>query len=94
LSAAGSARSEKTVVPGKQALVYREVSNAENVQAECQSERNALAGRLTEAQQTMARLRQIDPLLRVSNLKEMTPLRRPEDRAKYDDGMRKAGLPE
>jgi hypothetical protein len=33
----------------------------------------------------MARLRQIDPL---------TPLRRPEDRAKYDDGMRKAGLPE
>jgi TolB-like protein/Tfp pilus assembly protein PilF len=54
---------------------------------------HALAGRLKEAQQAMARLRQIDPILRVSNLKEMTPLRRPEDRAKYEEGMRKAGLP-
>ena len=42
----------------------------------------------------MARLRQIDPELRVSNLKDMTPLCRPEDRARYEDGMRKAGLPE
>jgi len=55
---------------------------------------NALAGRLAEAQQAMARLRQIDPALRVSNLKEMTPLRRPDDRARYEEGMRKAGLPE
>jgi TolB-like protein len=55
---------------------------------------NALAGRLAEAQQAMARLRQIDPSLRVSNLKDMTPLRRPDDRARYEEGMRKAGLPE
>jgi len=54
----------------------------------------ALAGRMLEAQKAMARLRQIDPALRVSNLKELTPLRRPEDVARYAEGMRKAGLPE
>jgi tetratricopeptide (TPR) repeat protein len=55
---------------------------------------NALAGRMEEARQAMARLRQIDPELRISNLKDFTPLRRPEDRARYEEGMRKAGLPE
>jgi hypothetical protein len=30
----------------------------------------------------------------VSNLNEFAPLRRPEDRARYEEGMRKAGLPE
>ena len=55
---------------------------------------NALAGRMEEAQQAMARLRQIDPELRVSNLNDFAPLRRPEDRARYEEGMRKAGLPE
>jgi predicted Zn-dependent protease len=55
---------------------------------------NTLAGRAEEAQQALARLRQIDPELRVSNLKDLTPLRRPEDRARYEEGMRKAGLPE
>jgi len=55
---------------------------------------NALAGRMEEAQQTMARLRQIDPEMRVSDLKDMVPLRRPEDRARLEEGMRKAGLPE
>jgi TolB-like protein len=55
---------------------------------------SALAGRMKEAQQAMARLRQIDPELRVSNLKDLAPLRRPEDRARYEEGMRKAGLPE
>ncbi len=55
---------------------------------------NALGGRLKEAEQAMAHLRQIDPELRVSNLKDMTPLRRPEDRARLEEGLRKAGLPE
>jgi hypothetical protein len=55
---------------------------------------NALAGRLKDAHKAMTRLRQIDPLLRISNLKDMTPLRRPEDRARYEEGMRKAGLPD
>jgi len=51
-------------------------------------------GRMEKAQQVMERLRQIDPVLRVSNLGDLTPLRRPEDIARYAEGMRKAGLPE
>ena len=42
----------------------------------------------------MELLRQLDPALRVSNLKDWIPLRRPEDFAKWADGLRKAGLPE
>ena len=55
---------------------------------------HALAGRMEQATKAMARLRQIDPALRVSNLQELTPLRRPEDIARYAEGLRKAGLPE
>lgn len=55
---------------------------------------NALAGRMDRARNALARLRRIDPSLRVSNLGNITPLRRPEDVAKYADAMRKAGLPE
>jgi TolB-like protein/Tfp pilus assembly protein PilF len=55
---------------------------------------SALAGRLEDAQKAMARLREIDPALRVSDLKDLPPLRRPGDIARYVEGMRKAGLPE
>jgi tetratricopeptide (TPR) repeat protein len=55
---------------------------------------NALAGRATEAREAMLRLRQIAPALCVSNLKDWLPIRRPEDFAKWSDGLRKAGLPE
>jgi TolB-like protein/tetratricopeptide (TPR) repeat protein len=55
---------------------------------------HALAGRLDQAQRHMARLRQIDPTLRVSDLRHMFPFRRPEDLARYEEGLRKAGLPE
>jgi hypothetical protein len=34
----------------------------------------------------MARLRQIDPALRVSGIKRMLPFRRPEDIARYEEG--------
>jgi tetratricopeptide (TPR) repeat protein len=54
---------------------------------------NALAGHMMEAHEAMARLRQIDPVLRVSDLKVLTPFRRPEDVARYEEGLRKAGLP-
>jgi len=54
----------------------------------------ALAGRLTEAKKAMARLRELMPDLRISNLKEFFPLRRPQDLASFADGLRKAGLPE
>ena len=54
----------------------------------------ALAGRLAEARKMMSRLRERDPALRVSNLKDRLPLRRPEDLARVEEGLRKAGLPE
>jgi len=55
----------------------------------------ALTGELKQAQKLLARLRQLDPALRVSNLRDrMGPYRRPEDVARYEDGLRKAGLPE
>jgi hypothetical protein len=55
---------------------------------------NALAGRLKEAGHAMERLRQIDPTLRISNLKDRHPIRRPDDLTKFVEGLRKAGLPE
>jgi TolB-like protein len=55
---------------------------------------NALAGRIEQARKAIARLRQIDPTLRISNLRDLTPLQRQADIAKYTDGMRLAGLPE
>jgi len=56
---------------------------------------NALAGRLEQAQKALARLRQVEPALRVSNLRDtLGPYRRPEDIARYEEGLRKAGLPE
>jgi len=55
---------------------------------------HALAGRLDQAHRAMAQLRQIDPALRVSDLRRMFPFRRPEDLARYEEGLRKAGLPE
>jgi adenylate cyclase len=53
---------------------------------------NALAGRLEVAQNTIARLRQLNPTPHISNLKYQIPLRRPEDLARYAEGLRKAGL--
>jgi adenylate cyclase len=56
---------------------------------------HALGGRLEPAQKALARLRQLVPAQRVSNLREsMGPYRRPEDFAKYEEGLRRAGLPE
>jgi adenylate cyclase len=52
-----------------------------------------LSGRMAEAQQALGRLRAIDPSLRLSKLTLIT-WRRPEDRALYVEGLRKAGLPE
>jgi hypothetical protein len=55
---------------------------------------NALGGRLAEAQKAMAHLREVDPAMRVSTIKDWVPLRRPEDLARLEEGLRKAGLPE
>jgi hypothetical protein len=54
----------------------------------------ALAGKPAESQKAMAHLRQLDPALRLSNLKNLHPFRWPEDSARWAEGLRKAGLPE
>jgi TolB-like protein/DNA-binding SARP family transcriptional activator len=55
---------------------------------------NALAGRAVEAAKAMTRLRQLDPNLRLSNIRDLLTLRRLSDIAKWEEGLRKAGLPE
>ncbi|WP_037382438.1 winged helix-turn-helix domain-containing tetratricopeptide repeat protein [Sinorhizobium americanum] len=55
---------------------------------------HALAGRIDEAGHAMQRLRTLDPSLRLSNLKDWLPIHRPEDLARFADGLRLAGLPE
>jgi tetratricopeptide (TPR) repeat protein len=55
---------------------------------------NALAGRPAEAARAMTHLRQLAPELRLSNLKDLLTLRRSEDMAKWEEGLRRAGLPE
>jgi hypothetical protein len=55
---------------------------------------HALAGRRGQAAKAVARLRQLDPALRISNLKDVVSLRLPEDLARYAEGLRMAGLPE
>jgi tetratricopeptide (TPR) repeat protein len=56
---------------------------------------NAMAGRPEQAHKAVARLLQLNPALRVSNLKDvLSPYRRAEDLSRYEEGLRKAGLPE
>ena len=54
---------------------------------------HALSGRLDKARETMGLLREVDPALRLSQLKEVLPFRRPEDIARIVEGLRLAGLP-
>ena len=55
---------------------------------------NAMAGRPEQAHKAMARLRQLNPALRVSNLKAALGPWRADDLARYEEGLRRAGLPE
>jgi tetratricopeptide (TPR) repeat protein len=56
---------------------------------------SGIAGRLEQAGETVVRLQRLNPALRVSNLQQVLgPYRRAEDLARYQEGLRKAGLPE
>ncbi len=55
---------------------------------------NAMAGRPEQAHEAMVRLRQLNPALRVSNLKDQRPFRRAEELSRLEEGLRQAGLPE
>ncbi len=54
----------------------------------------AFAGRMAAAERAMARLRALDPELRLSNLRAFLPFRREQDFARWAEGLRLAGLPE
>jgi tetratricopeptide (TPR) repeat protein len=55
---------------------------------------SAIVGQQDRAMQALERLRELDPTLRLSNLKNVLPLRRPEILNSLTEGLRKAGLPE
>jgi TolB-like protein len=55
---------------------------------------NAQAGRSEEAKRAMSQVRRIDPALRMSNLRELFPIRRSKHFDRWAEGLRKAGLPE
>jgi adenylate cyclase len=55
---------------------------------------HALAGQMMDARKNIARICHLDPALRLSRVATLAPCRRPEDVARYVDGMRRAGLPE
>jgi TolB-like protein/class 3 adenylate cyclase len=54
----------------------------------------ALSGDVAETKIAMAQVHRLVPNLRLANLKDFVPSRRPEDFARWTDGLRKAGLPE
>ena len=54
----------------------------------------AMLGRATDATKYLSLLGQLDPGLRLSNLHERVNLRRPQDRARLAEGLRRAGLAE
>ena len=56
---------------------------------------HAFGGRLDEARKAVALALELDPEMRISNLKDrIGTFRRQEDYAKYAEGLRMAGLPE
>lgn len=54
----------------------------------------ALAGQQSQAIKAMSRVRQLDPKMRLTNLKDLFPISRSEDFAKWSEGLRRAGLPD
>jgi TolB-like protein/Tfp pilus assembly protein PilF len=55
---------------------------------------NATAGRPEQAHQAVARLRQLNPALRVSNIKDLVGPWRADDLSRLEEALRQAGLPE
>ncbi|POR52624.1 winged helix-turn-helix domain-containing protein [Bosea psychrotolerans] len=53
---------------------------------------HALAGRPDEARQAMERLHALDPSMRIAKLRDWLPIHRPDDLARFADGLRLAGL--
>jgi predicted Zn-dependent protease len=54
----------------------------------------ALCGRMEQATKAVAQLRELDPALRLSNLKDVIPIQPKEMMELFADALRLAGLPE
>ena len=54
----------------------------------------ALLGRQAEAEHAASEIRLVDPSLRLANLRQRFPMAREEDFSRWEEGLRKAGLPE
>jgi len=54
---------------------------------------SALLGHMSEAESAMARVRELQPALSLSNLADWFTIRRPEDLERWTEGLQKAGLP-
>jgi tetratricopeptide (TPR) repeat protein len=54
----------------------------------------AMAGHLDEAKAAIWRMRELDSAFRISSIRYLIPIRRPEDAARYENALRVAGLPE
>jgi TolB-like protein len=55
---------------------------------------NALTGKIAKAEQALARLRKLNPTLRMSDVRNWVRFCRPADLARLEDGLRIAGLPQ
>jgi tetratricopeptide (TPR) repeat protein len=55
---------------------------------------HALAGRLEPAREAVAYLLQLDPTMRLGGVMAINSFHRPDDRKRWEDGLRLAGLPE
>jgi TolB-like protein len=55
---------------------------------------NALAGRRQETERALARLLELDPGMRIRDVRNHRSFGRAEDLARYEEGLRRAGLPE
>jgi tetratricopeptide (TPR) repeat protein len=63
------------------------------VVAACVAAASSALAKRAEAEGAMTRLRQLQPALTLSNMK-LFPLRRPDDIARWKEGLRQGGLPE
>ena len=55
---------------------------------------SAMAGHLDEARAAIARVRDLTPAFRMSDVRSVAPYRRPEDLQRYEEALRRAGLPD
>lgn len=86
-------------VGGNPKRAYELAENAMRVQpnflvGSCVAAASAgLAGLMPQAEKAMSRVRAINPNLRLANLSELLPMRRPVDIKNWAEGLRRAGLP-